>query len=270
MKYIIVVAAVVALILTVYIAFENLFILKIRREKIGKGIRIMHISDIHKRRFGKDNFKIAEIAKAEKPDLIFLTGDIVSRTEKDFSVTEKLLGELCKVSEVYFIYGNHEQSIITPDKAEQFSEMLSRTNVKLLRNSVAIANVKDRRINICGIELPYTTYKKNGTYFHLDRITTKDVTNLLGEAPNGETMLLAHNPLFGKEYAEWGADYTFSGHVHGGSVRMFGIGMLSPERKLFPKYSKGIYCFGNKKLLVSGGLGKLRVFNPPEIVIYEI
>ena len=75
---------------------------------------------------------------------------------------------------------------------------------------------------------------------------------------------------FGEEYAKWGAKYSFSGHVHGGSVRLFGKALLSPERRFFPKYAKGVYDFGDKKLLVSAGLGKLRLFDPPEIVIYDI
>lgn len=92
----------------------------------------------------------------------------------------------------------------------------------------------------------------------------------LGKSPECETLLLAHNPLWGKVYADWGADYTFSGHIHGGAVRFLGIGILSPERRFFPKYSKGIYEIDSMKLCVSAGIGKKRLFNPPEIVIYKI
>ena len=48
------------------------------------------------------------------------------------------------------------------------------------------------------------------------------------------------------------------------------IGLFSPERRFFPKYSKGVFEVGNMKLLVSGGLGKLRLFNPPEVAVYFI
>ena len=92
----------------------------------------------------------------------------------------------------------------------------------------------------------------------------------MGRCPQGETLLLAHNPLFGELYSAWGADYTFSGHVHGGIINIMGQGLLSPERKFFPKYSKGIYEINGKKLLVSAGIGKLRLFNPSETVVYEI
>ena len=117
---------------------------------------------------------------------------------------------------------------------------------------------------------PYSTYKKKGGYSRLDKVTETDLNRYLGRCPDGEVWLMAHNPLHGREYAKWGAKYTFSGHVHGGAVRMAGMGILSPERKFLPEFSKGVYTICNMKLLVSAGLGKLRLFNPPEIVKYTI
>lgn len=270
MRYAVTLIIAAAVILLVYLLCENCILLVFRHEKLGNRLRIAHISDIHKKRIGVGNRLIPFRVAAERPDLILLTGDIVSRREDDFSVTERLLKDLCVIAPVYMVYGNHEQSLITPDRARDFEKMLARTDVVLLRNSTVQTEINGVKLNICGLELPYTTYKKDGGYFHLDRITADDITSILGEKPEGETLLLAHNPLFGKEYAEWGADYTFSGHVHGGSVRLFGIGMLSPERKLFPRYAKGVYNINEKKLLVSAGIGKLRAFNPPEVVIYEL
>ena len=47
-------------------------------------------------------------------------------------------------------------------------------------------------------------------------------------------------------------------------------GILSPERKLFPKYSGGMYSKDSSNMIVSRGLGKLRLFNPPEISVIEL
>ena len=49
------------------------------------------------------------------------------------------------------------------------------------------------------------------------------------------------------------------------TVASFVGGVLSPERRFFPKYDKGLYEKGGTKLYVSGGIGKPRLFNPPEI-----
>ncbi len=268
MRYIITILIAAAFVLLVYLLCENFILLTVRHAGTGKRLRIAHISDIHKKRYQGDNMLIVYRIEQEEPDLIFITGDIVSRTETDFSVTEAFLRELCKIAPVYMIFGNHEQSL-PAGRQEEFLQMLARTDVILLRNSRAEASVNGKVFNICGIEPPYTTYKKNGGYFHLDKVTAEDMRDMVGD-PTGETLLLAHNPIFAEAYAEWGADYTFSGHVHGGAVRLFGIGMLSPERRFFPKYTKGEYDIGGKKLFVSAGIGKLRAFDPPEIVIYDI
>lgn len=63
-----------------------------------------------------------------------------------------------------------------------------------------------------------------------------------------------------------GADLVLCGHVHGGLIRLpLAGGLLSPERKFFPKYDKGLYEKAGTKMYVSGGIGKPRFWNPPEI-----
>lgn len=252
-----------------YAAYENIFAFKIRREKLGNGLKIFQISDIHKKRFGENNRKIAETAKKESPDLIFLTGDTVSRRQKNFTPEKILLENLCKIAPVYVTLGNHEGDL--GDKyLKKFIGIVKNSGAVLLRNEIKTVEIKGRKFNICGLELPQTVYKKNGRYKNLDIPTLDDINSLVGRCPQGETLLLAHNPLFGELYSAWGADYTFSGHVHGGIINIMGQGLLSPERKFFPKYSKGIYEINGKKLLVSAGIGKLRLFNPSEAVVYEI
>jgi hypothetical protein len=252
-----------------YAAVENRLILMVRREKLGNDIRIVHISDLHKRKFGRDNKRLCELVKKQSPDVIFVTGDLITRNMTDFSVAKHTLDELCSTAPVYIIFGNHEQSL-KPYAKEKFIKMVKSSGAVLLRNEYKEMIIGGKRLFLAGLEEKYETYKKNGGYRDLEKLTVDDVENCLGKCPEGEVVLLAHNPLFGDVYAEWGADLVFSGHVHGGSVRLFGIGMLSPERKLFPKYSKGIYNIGKTKLLVSAGLGKPRLFDPPEIVVYEI
>lgn len=269
MKYVIALCLAAAAVMLIYLFCENFIMLTVRRVTTGKRLRIAQVSDIHKKRCGRDNSRIADRVRSEKPDLIFITGDFVSRNETDLTAAEKLLNELCRTAPVYFIFGNHEQSL-SEDVQAEFIEMLARTGAVALRNSTVKAEIKGHSFNICGIEPPYTTYKKNDGYKDLDSLTAEDMDKLMGERPEGETLLLAHNPLFAEAYSQWGADYAFCGHVHGGAVRIFGIGLLSPERRFFPKYAKGVYDVGGMKLMVSAGIGKLRAFDPPEIVVYEI
>ncbi len=253
----------------VWAAFENTIMLNVRHEKLGGNIRIVQLSDFHKRKFGRNNSFLIKLVKAEKPDIIALTGDLVSRDEKNFTIAMRTIDKLCRIAPVVMIYGNHEMSL--PDrKGEEFYEMLSHTDAILLRNDYMTLNKGRRSVRIYGLCEKYSTYKKDECYRDLDRIDLPELERLLGKCPEGEVILMAHNPLFGKAYAEWGAEYTLSGHIHGGVIRLAGKGLLSPERKLMPKYSKGKYTIGKMKLLVSGGLGKLRLLNPAEIVVYDL
>ncbi|WP_295066864.1 metallophosphoesterase [Ruminococcus sp.] len=268
MKYIILIVIVIVL-FVIYALIENFFLLMVRREKLGNGIRIVHLSDLHRKRFGRNNIRLCEKVKELSPDLIIFSGDLITRYEQDLSCAEMTLKMLCKIAPVYMIYGNHEQSFSETMRPE-LEAMFERSKVILLRNESSEININGRHLKIYGLLENYGVYKKNGGYRDLDVIKTADLEKLLGKCPEGEVLLMAHNPFFAEAYAEWGAKYTFSGHVHGGAVRIFGIAMLSPERKFFPKNSKGVYTYGNMKLLVSAGLGKLRLFDPPEIVVYEI
>ncbi|MBO5164243.1 MAG: metallophosphoesterase [Ruminococcus sp.] len=248
---------------------ENKFMLRKRRENLGGELKIFHISDIHKKNNCIFNKKILKLAGEEMPDLIFITGDLVSRYETDFSETEKLLSLLGEIAPIYMCMGNHEQSLL-PDKRREFMKMVNRTAARLLINERENVDVRGKKLCVCGVQQDYSTYKNDGGYGKLDGFTLKQMKALMGERPDRETLLLAHNPLFAETYAQWGADFTFSGHIHGGVVRLFGKGLLSPERRFFPKYSKGVYSVGRMKLLVSAGIGKLRLFNPPEVVVYNI
>lgn len=252
-----------------YVFAENRLMLDTRREYFGNDIKIAHISDVHKRRFGKNNSRICRLIRRENPDIVFITGDLVSRKERNFSTAENMLAGLCEIAPVYMIYGNHEQTLPAEMKKE-FLKVIRRTGVKILANNSAETEINGRKLHIFGLAESHRVYRNGRSYRNLAEITSGEMNNLLGQCPDGETILLAHNPFFAEAYSQWGAEYTLSGHVHGGVIRIFGKGILSPERKLFPPYSKGVYEIDGMKLLVSGGLGKFRLFNPPEIVIYKI
>lgn len=258
--------------LGVYALAENRLMLCVRHERVGDGnLRIAHVSDLHKRVFGRGNKRLCEKIIAENPDLILVSGDLVTRDCTDFSAAERVLCRLCDAAPVYVIFGNHETDL--PDcEQSKFIQAVKKSGAILLRNETVRLDIEGRKLNLCGAELKYTVYKKNGGYHGLDTVDCAEMYRILGQKPDGETILMVHNPLFARAYAEWGADFAVAGHIHGGAVRIpfTRIGLLSPERKLLPKYTTGVYTVGKMKLLLSGGLGKLRLFNPPEIVIYEL
>ena len=76
-------------------------------------------------------------------------------------------------------------------------------------------------------------------------------------------------------YSKDNIDLVFSGHAHGGQVRLpFIGGLYAPGQGLFPKYTRGIYKQNNTSMVVSRGLGNsifpIRVFNRPELVVVTL
>lgn len=267
----------IVIVFLLYVCAENRMLI-VRRYKIktdnysGQGpIKIVQISDIHKRKYSNDWNRLVMRVQEISPDMILITGDLVSRTETSLMSTGVLLEKLCRISPVYCSKGNHELDL-SVKMMEKYRDMMKKSGAIFLENSNIVFQKDELKINIYGTDLKKSVYKnENGGYSALDRITSDELTQSLDNAKDEFNILLAHNPFFFEEYAKWGADLTFSGHVHGGAVYVpFIGGILSPERKFFPKYTKGLYKKDGKYMLVSTGIGKLRVFNPPEILYAEL
>ncbi|MGN0612350.1 MAG: metallophosphoesterase [Porcipelethomonas sp.] len=257
----------------VYVWAENKLLI-VRRYKTklniphGKKLKIVHISDIHKKKYPHDWKAATKKIKALEPDVIFITGDLVSRTETRFEYTGVLIKRLSEICPVYCSKGNHEIDL-SKENFEKYRNMLTESGGILLENSCCEFEKDDIKLNIYGADLKKSVYKNNnGSYSNLENYTAEELEQIFGK-PEHISVLLAHNPFFFNQYSRWGADITFSGHVHGGAVNTPFGGLLSPERKFFPKYTKGIYEKNGCKMVVSTGIGKLRIFNPSEILYIE-
>lgn len=227
--------------------------------------KLLLLSDLHSRTFGKNYCHLVQKIAAEKPDYIILTGDLVSRTMCDFSKIHRLLAQLSRIAPMIMVQGNHELDL-PPKQHMAFCDVLHQNGVHLLDNEILTLN----GTTFAGLTLTRSHYRTETGYRNLAECTAEEIRAVLGDCPPN-TILLAHNPLFFPAYAQWGAALVLSGHVHGGAVRLPILGgLLSPERRFFPRYSKGVYQSGNTLMAVSGGLGKLRLFNPPELPVISV
>ena len=244
------------------LSFENL-------PKAFDGFKIVQLSDLHSATFGIDNRRLINAVKSQLPDIVVLTGDMINSDDTDYTVFYSLCGELAKSFEVYYIVGNHEQEKGRDEVLEIESEV-ERLGVTVLE-SVEIER-DGEKINLCGLWFNLRFYQDvtdesaKQYYFNI-----ADMNNIMGEKETDEfTVLLSHNPVYFETYAQWGADLTLSGHIHGGMVRIpFVGGVFSPEKELFPKYDSGKYTLDDSVMIVNRGLGNrvfgLRFFNCPEV-----
>lgn len=268
--FIILIAVISALIICCFIERQ---IIITRRQDISlenlppafNNLKILQISDIHHRKFGENQKRILKRVKREMPDIIVITGDLISRDIRDFSGTGNFCKALGEIAPVLFSIGNHELDL--PDKVRStYIETLKNAGVNVLLNSSYPLRKDDEVIYFIGASLDISVYHDgNHSYADLNTYSLKELESDIGTY-NGFTVLLAHNPLIFDVYAEWNADLILSGHVHCGVIRLpFIGGLLSPERKFFPAYTRGLYQMDSSKLYVSAGIGKFRLFNPSEI-----
>ncbi len=265
-KYLLTAAAAAGGLLLCEAAVENTALLNVSQytANIPNLPRLVQISDLHKRKFGKGQKRLIRKVAALKPEIIVITGDLVSRDVTDFTETQRLLHRLTALAPVIAVPGNHEADL-PPAIYERFRQAVRKNGAILLENQT----VTVKGVRFAGLSLPSVFFRGGGLlgFSGAADCTCETMHDLLGECKE-HTVLLAHNPLFFSAYAEWGAELTLSGHIHGGVVRLPGIGgLLSPARRFMPRYDKGCYRSGDAQMIVSAGLGKPRLFNPPEVCL---
>lgn len=229
------------------------------------GFCVVQLSDLHKRVYPHRERRLLQKVQQCQPDIIVITGDLVSRSVTDFTERTALLKALRQMAPVYLSLGNHEWDM-QPQQMAAYQAMVKQSGCVLLENETVTLQRNGMVCYLAGASLRIGIYHDAVfAYRDLESYTAADLTADLGER-KGCTILLAHSPFPAESYFTWGADLTLSGHVHGGIVRLPIIGgLLSPERRFLPQYSKGIYEKDGRYLYVNCGIGKLRLGNPSEV-----
>ena len=252
----------------------------------GLRLRIAVLTDIHACRpwMGPDRIaRIVATANALKPDLTVLLGDFSAghrfRTAQVHSSEwAPVLGGLQAPLGVYAVMGNHDW---WDDRTAQkrgsgptiYHGRLSDAGIQVLENDALRLTTPDGPFWLAGLgdQLAFLPYRKYGrTRWQGVDDLPKTLAAMTDDAP---AILLAHEPdIFPQVPARFAL--TFSGHTHGGQVRLFRHSPLVPSR------FGNRYAYGHMReddvagaprdLIVSGGLGcsifPVRFGVPPEIV----
>jgi uncharacterized protein len=274
-KLIILIGEVVLMCLFLYLNNNMLSVsnITITSPKIPNGFKdykIVHISDLHSKSFGKDQKNIISKIDKLKPDIIVITGDIIDRKKYNEENSIIFVREAIKIAPVYYCTGNHEA---WSGKFEvSLENRLADEGVSILNDTSKVLSKSGEKINIIGVQDP--AFNTNGyleSYKNSDIIegSLKKATELIDR--NEFNMLLSHRPELIDVYVKNKIDLVFSGHAHGGQIRLpFIGGILSPNQGIFPKYTSGLYKKEWCNLIVSRGLGNsvfpFRIFNRPHII----
>ena len=173
------------------------------------------------------------------------------------------------IAPIYYVSGNHEA---WSGKYDQIKQSLKDAGVLILDDTSLELLKGENSIQLLGLSDPDFL-----TSNYLDGTNTKKLELQLKQWSNdiNYKILLSHRPELFSLYIENNIDLIFSGHAHGGQIRLpFLGGLIAPDQGFFPKYTSGPYKNGNTTMFVSRGLGNsifpFRVFNRPEIVVVTL
>lgn len=243
-----------------------------RLPKKFDGFKIVHLSDLHQKRYGKNQSILVGEVRKQSPDFIAVTGDLIDARTSGLEPGITLIEQLMKVAPVYYVTGNHE------GKMEGYSfwlEKVKNMKVHLLQGERVKITREDEYIYLLGIDDPEVTdgYGEGKEVAIAAEKSIRSVVEELEEEPY--KILLSHRPELFPIYCKYGLDLTLSGHAHGGQIRLPLVGgIFAPGQGIFPKYTTGEYVKKNTHMVVSRGLGPTifptRLFNHPEIVVVTL
>lgn len=217
------------------------------------GFRIAHVSDLHNSRLWE---KTIQQLKEADPDMIVITGDLVDARRTDVDVAMQFIREAVRIADCFYVPGNHEASL--PEETyQQLTAQMRDYGVVIMDDSEIVVHRDGSQISIVGHGWNEET--------DLSQIGSFD----------GYRILLSHWPEYFSDYATAGFDLVFSGHTHGGQVRLPLIGAIyGPNQGLFPKYDAGLFSEGKTDMIVNRGIGNsrfpFRFFNQPEVILVEL
>ena len=249
----------------------------VRSEKVTGGIRIVFLTDLHGREFGKDNRRLLERIAAEKPDIIALVGDIFN-AKADADEIERMCGFIQKAAEiapVYFGLGNHEAERVATYDGDLL-ERIQQSGAVVLDAEYLDTEINGTPVRLGGYMGHYRT-----PHLNTDDPVLMDKYNRFFddfEDTDRFKLLLNHVPT---NWVDW--DYTdkypvdlvLSGHYHGGLIRIPFLeqGLIAPYVGLFPPHTKGMFVGSQATCILTTGLAGSRLprfFNPPEIAVVDI
>ncbi len=246
--------------------------------KAFHGIKIGQLSDIHSGSFYNKKAVLGgvEMLLAEKPDIIFFTGDLINNLASEMRDYQDIFARLKAPLGVYSVLGNHDYGEYYYGKAPSPAKA---KNLQLLKDTHKVMGWdlllnEHRRLKVDGEEIGILGVENWGTgrfpkYGDLGK-TLKNTDDLPVK------LLLSHDP------SHWRAeilnhpdiDVTFAGHTHG---MQFGVQnehiKWSPVQYLYKEWS-GLYKQQQQQLYVNVGFGYLgypgRVGILPEITVFEL
>lgn len=209
------------------------------------GLRVAVLADIHHSTMTPIKFvsKVVDRTNAEKPDLVVLVGDFVegrdgvNRFDPCFAELNRLAAPLGVVA----VPGNHDYW----NRIDYYHKAIAKTNIQDLTNNGTWLYKDGQRLRIGGVDDLWCGQP--------------NLIHALGDSvPEDASLVLCHNPDYVERMTDQRVGLVFSGHMHGGQVRLPFMNPPVPSN-FGTKYLQGLVQGPVAQVYVSRGLGTVSV-----------
>ena len=222
------------------------------------GVRIAQITDLH---LGlstpPERIRAAmEVINEARVDLVVLTGDYVTNSERPVPLVSGLLEGFD--APAWAVLGNHDHWV----DASGIRTQLERAGIGVLQNAHTRLRLRGAPFTIVGVDDGHSGHDDVRQAFQ-------------GLGARGSRVVLTHAPPTADRLPDAGGLLCLSGHTHGGQISLPGItrGLM---RRLGQPYARGLYQVRGNTLYVNRGLGfgvggpALRLGSPPEVSFFTL
>jgi predicted MPP superfamily phosphohydrolase len=217
--------------------------------------RILFLTDLHTAGWGWREVFMSEVLRRNPPDMLILTGDLLSGPA-GVEPSLELLSAVKPPLGTWYVRGNNEVEELADGPA--WMARLRGLGWNVLQNDHRIVEHPEGGWAMAGVDDPNN---------ELDRIDEA----LKGIPPGTFTILLSHTPETWPDARAAGVALTLSGHTHGGQVQFPIVGPLWGDTpRTGRKWVAGVFSEERSTLVVSRGIGwsimPLRFLCTPEVI----
>ena len=221
--------------------------------RVTRELRVVHLSDLHlgiPSRSSRAITRAVQWTVERRPDLVCITGDLVSRPRGE-RVLRELLAQLPRC---YAVLGNHDVAF-SRDPFSRSAGLSDLSPAKLLVDESETVDFRGMRVQIVGVDP--RTYR-GGTSRPWE----------LADPAADVRILLCHFPYVFNNLPPDSFDVVLAGHMHDGQIALPLPGAKLRFAHLNARYTVGVYERPGMSMHVSAGLGTtfvpFRFFARPE------
>ncbi|MBI4347279.1 MAG: metallophosphoesterase [Elusimicrobia bacterium] len=214
----------------------------------GEALRVVHLSDLHVRRWSRVEDQVLARVRELSPDLILLTGDYAGWPGKNED-SQTLLRRLAEIAPAYAVRGNTDLRVGLPSDPGGPTWLINRDHSLVVRGTP---------LSLYGIDAG-----AEWRVWELAKFVDKKRLNVC----------LYHYPDLIPNLSGCPYDLMLSGHTHGGQVRLPWIGALISLSRAGTRYARGLFVEDGRAAFVSQGVGcesflpRMRFLCPPEVAL---